>query len=141
MQIFRALCPDSSIQRLLLPLPVVRGAAPGFRDAGNNGKNGALMNVGNNGFSWSSAVSGSNGVYLNFNATNLNPSNTNSRAFGLQVRCLQAFIGDVTAGKYGDVQFFLPAPSRQRQSNPQFRSILRPQAADRVNGKFSNLLI
>ncbi len=63
--------------------------APGFRDAGNNGKNGDLMNVGNSGFSWSSSVSGSNGVYLNFNATNLNPSNTNNRAFGLQVRCLQ----------------------------------------------------
>ena len=66
--------------------------APGFRDAGNNGKFGALVNVGNNGFSWSSSVSGSNGVYLNFNTTNLNPSNVNNRAHGLQVRCLRVFI-------------------------------------------------
>ncbi|WP_298064898.1 DUF4906 domain-containing protein, partial [uncultured Rikenella sp.] len=42
--------------------------APGFRDSGNNGQDGGLMHVGNSGYSWSSAVSGSNGVYLNFGA-------------------------------------------------------------------------
>ncbi len=52
-----------------------------------------MWNVGNNGYSWSSSVSGVNGVDLNFNAANLNPSNADRRAYGFQVRCLQAFIG------------------------------------------------
>ena len=30
---------------------------------------------------------------MNFNSTNLNPSNANNRAHGFQVRCLQAFTG------------------------------------------------
>ena len=68
-----------SIQILRITRP-----APGFRERANGG----LNNVGNNGFSYSSSVSGSNGVYLNFNVTNLNPSNANSRAYGLQLRCL-----------------------------------------------------
>ncbi|WP_300728666.1 hypothetical protein [uncultured Rikenella sp.] len=58
--------------------------ASGFR----NSSSGALSNVGNDGFSYSSSVSGSNGVYLGFNVTYLNPSRANSRAYGLQLRCL-----------------------------------------------------
>ncbi len=64
--------------------------APGYRDAGSRtGGEGDLWYVGYNGYSWSSSVSGSNGVYLYFNATGLNPSNASHRAYGFQVRCLQ----------------------------------------------------
>ena len=63
--------------------------APGYRDFGRTGYEGVARNVGNNGYSWSSSVSGSNGFYLNFNTTNLNPSNANNRGHGFQVRCLQ----------------------------------------------------
>ena len=50
---------------------------------------GALWNVGNLGYSWSSSVSNTNGLYLGFSATWLITGNTNYRAFGFQVRCLQ----------------------------------------------------
>ncbi|WP_300646482.1 hypothetical protein [uncultured Rikenella sp.] len=46
------------------------------------------MGVGNNGFGYSSSVSGSNGVYLGFSVTTLFPSSADSRAYGLQLRCL-----------------------------------------------------
>ena len=61
--------------------------APGDR----NRDTGALNNVGNNGYSWASTVSGTNGMNLNFNVTWLNPSNANNRAYGFQLRCLSAF--------------------------------------------------
>ena len=66
--------------------------APGYRDFGRAGYEGVVREIGNNGFSWSSTVSGTNAFYLNFNSTNLNPSNANNRGHGFQVRCLQAFI-------------------------------------------------
>lgn len=66
-----------------------RPCAPGYR----NNPSGALGGVGNNGYSWASSVSGINGMNLWFNTTGLNPSNTNNRANGLQVRCLQVFTG------------------------------------------------
>lgn len=50
---------------------------------------GVLTSVGERGYSWSSSVSGTNGLYLHFYATYLNPSSTTNRASGLQVRCLQ----------------------------------------------------
>ncbi|WP_300828805.1 hypothetical protein [uncultured Rikenella sp.] len=63
--------------------------APGFRNAGNEtGWEGITRRIGRDGFSYSSSVSGSNGVYLNFYVTNLNPSNSNYRAYGFQLRCL-----------------------------------------------------
>ncbi|WP_300829605.1 hypothetical protein [uncultured Rikenella sp.] len=62
--------------------------APGFRDAGNNGRFGALAYVGHGGFSYSSSVSGSNGVYLHFYVTGLNPGSASDRGYGLQLRCL-----------------------------------------------------
>ena len=64
------------------------GGYPGFRHANT----GVLTNVGNEGSVWSGSASGTNGFYLNFKSTNLNPGNATNRANGLQVRCLQAFI-------------------------------------------------
>lgn len=64
------------------------GGYPGYRHANS----GALTNVGNEGSVWSGSVSGTNGCYLHFHATNLNPGNATNRANGLLVRCLQAFI-------------------------------------------------
>ncbi|WP_294598091.1 hypothetical protein, partial [uncultured Rikenella sp.] len=68
--------------------PLAWYPAPGYRDPGNNGRLGGLMDVGYGGYSWSSAVSGTNGVFLSFNAQYLNPSNVSNRGRGLQLRCL-----------------------------------------------------
>ena len=73
---------------------VLHAFQPGNR---NNGA-GTLYNVGQNGYSWSSSVPpagelSNRAYYLNFNNTGVNPQNTTNRANGLQVRCLQAFIG------------------------------------------------
>ncbi|WP_294599775.1 hypothetical protein [uncultured Rikenella sp.] len=46
------------------------------------------MYVGNYGFSYSSSVSGSNGMYLNFYVTGLDPHSAYLRGHGLQLRCL-----------------------------------------------------
>ena len=58
---------------------------PGYRHP----YTGVLTNVGERGYSWSSTVSGTDGLYLSMNATWVNPSNANNRAHGFQVRCLQ----------------------------------------------------
>ena len=68
--------------------PLAWYPAPGFRDAGNFGRLGDLVYVGHHGFSYSSSVSGSNGVYLGFDVTWLGPSSASSRAYGFQLRCL-----------------------------------------------------
>ncbi|WP_300730600.1 hypothetical protein [uncultured Rikenella sp.] len=44
-------------------------------------------------------------MYLNFNVTELNPSNTTNRANGLQLRCLSAFISPLP--------FFIRNPGRR----------------------------
>ncbi|WP_297628001.1 hypothetical protein [uncultured Rikenella sp.] len=46
------------------------------------------MHIGNNGFSWSSAISGFDGMYLGFDSAVIYPSCASSRAGGLQLRCL-----------------------------------------------------
>ena len=49
----------------------------------------ALNNAGNNGNYWSSTVnSATNARNLNFNSTNVNPTNTNNRYNGFTVRCV-----------------------------------------------------
>ena len=58
--------------------------APGFRI----NTSGALWHVGNNGYSWSSAVSSTNGMHLAFYAQSLNPGNVLGRVYGFQLRCL-----------------------------------------------------
>ena len=68
--------------------PLAWYPAPGFRDAGNSGRLGALADVGNNGCSWSSAVSSTSGVFLNFGVAHLYPSGANRRGYGFQLRCL-----------------------------------------------------
>ncbi|WP_294599297.1 hypothetical protein [uncultured Rikenella sp.] len=67
-----------------MPLGINGNPAPGFRERAN----GELVSVGSNGFSYSSSVSGSNGVYLHFVVTYLNPSSAGYRAHGFQLRCL-----------------------------------------------------
>ncbi|WP_294598906.1 hypothetical protein [uncultured Rikenella sp.] len=46
------------------------------------------MGVGNDSYSWSSAVSGIHGQFLWFNTQDLDPSNANYRAHGFPLRCL-----------------------------------------------------
>ena len=64
--------------------PLAWYPAPGYRYRDT----GEPVGVGFHGFSYSSSVSGSNGVYLNFSVTDLNPSRAHGRAYGLQLRCL-----------------------------------------------------
>ncbi|WP_294599658.1 hypothetical protein [uncultured Rikenella sp.] len=59
-------------------------AAPGFRHHASS----VLSHVGNNGSSWSSTVSSTNGVYFGFGVAWLDPNSTYSRASGFQLRCL-----------------------------------------------------
>lgn len=62
--------------------------ASGYR----NNNDGSLNNVGTNGYYWSASPNNaSNGYNLNFNSSNVNPSNNNNRANGLPVRCVQVF--------------------------------------------------
>ncbi len=70
------------------PIGSAARTAPGYRDAGHDGRLGGMMSVGHRGYSWSSAISGTNGVFLHFGATELYPSSTTHRAHGLQLRCL-----------------------------------------------------
>ncbi|MBF0647881.1 hypothetical protein IR083_03490 [Dysgonomonas sp. GY75] len=64
-----------------------------FPASGNRNNNtGTLNNVGTNGYYWSSSPNGTNGYNLNFNSSNVNPSDNNNRANGLTVRCIAAFI-------------------------------------------------
>ncbi|WP_300728516.1 hypothetical protein [uncultured Rikenella sp.] len=63
-------------------------AAPGFRDAGNNGRLGALSAVGNEGSVWSASANGTNGVFLRFLMNTAQSGYSSSRAFGFQLRCL-----------------------------------------------------
>ncbi|WP_294601243.1 hypothetical protein [uncultured Rikenella sp.] len=71
-----------------MPVFACRYPAPGYREAGNNGRLGDLMAGGDGGCSWSSTVSGPNGVFLYFYTQNLYPSDVNRRGHGLQLRCL-----------------------------------------------------
>ncbi|WP_294600817.1 hypothetical protein [uncultured Rikenella sp.] len=64
--------------------PLAWYPAPGYR----NRDTGALGRVGYGGYSWSSTVSGSNGMHLDFYVTWLNPSYANYRAYGFLLRCL-----------------------------------------------------
>ena len=58
--------------------------------AGNRDNSSAsLNNLGVNGNYWSSSVSGTNALNLNFNASSVNPANANNRANGLSVRCIK----------------------------------------------------
>ncbi len=51
-----------------------------------------MNNVGSNGYYWSSSPNNqSNGYNLNFNSTNVNPSNNNNRANGFPARCVREF--------------------------------------------------
>ncbi len=71
---------------VLTRFPKARGKhpAPGFRERAN----GALSIVGNRGYSWSSTVSSTGGMYLDFNVAWLDPSYANGRVYGFQLRCL-----------------------------------------------------
>ncbi|WP_297831208.1 hypothetical protein [uncultured Rikenella sp.] len=64
--------------------PLAWYPAPGHRHA----YSGEPVSVGGNGYSWSSTVSGTGGMYLGFSVTELSPSSTAGRASGLQLRCL-----------------------------------------------------
>ena len=68
--------------------PLAWYPAPGFRDYGRGGAEGAARYVGNYGYSWSSATNGIYGQYLVFSVTSLSSSNALNRAFGFQLRCL-----------------------------------------------------
>ncbi|WP_304708326.1 hypothetical protein [uncultured Rikenella sp.] len=47
-----------------------------------------MTGIGNVGYSWSSSVNGTNGMYLSFYTTWLNPSLAHNRSYSFQLRCL-----------------------------------------------------
>ncbi|WP_297832063.1 hypothetical protein [uncultured Rikenella sp.] len=59
-------------------------SAPGYRDSYSGGP----VKVGNGGYSWSSAIGRTNGVFLDFYAQHLSPNSVGNRGHGLQLRCL-----------------------------------------------------
>ncbi|MDR1202701.1 MAG: fibrobacter succinogenes major paralogous domain-containing protein [Tannerellaceae bacterium] len=59
--------------------------AAGYRNA----TNGALYNVGSNGYYWSYSPNGVYGYYLGFLSGSVSPSNLYSRAIGFSVRCIR----------------------------------------------------
>ncbi len=62
--------------------------APGYRDFGRTGYGGVARLVGYFGFSRSSATSGLYGLCLDFHMTSLDPSCSDYRGYGFQLRCL-----------------------------------------------------
>ncbi|WP_294600982.1 hypothetical protein [uncultured Rikenella sp.] len=62
--------------------------APGYRDYGCTDYEGVARLVGDYGYSWSSAASGTDGVFLSFGTQGLTPSSVLNRGLGLQLRCL-----------------------------------------------------
>ena len=66
------------------------GVLLAFVRSGNvNVNDGKVYNVGNSGYGRSrTASSSTNAYYLNFNPTDVNPSNNNHRWYGFPLRCL-----------------------------------------------------
>ncbi|WP_294600746.1 hypothetical protein [uncultured Rikenella sp.] len=62
--------------------------APGYRDFGRTGWEGIAKEIGNDGFSWGSTVSGASGMTFYFYSQSLLPNSVLSRGHGLQLRCL-----------------------------------------------------
>ncbi|WP_300829576.1 hypothetical protein [uncultured Rikenella sp.] len=58
--------------------------APGYRACGA----GTQSSVGNDGYSWTSTVTDTDGIRLGFSVTWFDSSSTGSRAYGFQLRCL-----------------------------------------------------
>ncbi len=65
--------------------------APGWRESGWRGveTGGKVYGVGNDGYSWSSTITGSGAHFLHFYYNGVSPQNSDGRAFGFQLRCLQ----------------------------------------------------
>ncbi|WP_297627737.1 hypothetical protein [uncultured Rikenella sp.] len=64
------------------------GTAPGFRDAGDYGRLGGVVNVGGSGYSWSVATNSIHSIFLAFDPPYLYPGYAYFRGLGLQLRCL-----------------------------------------------------
>ncbi len=57
-----------------------------------NYNSGGMGNVSSVGYNWSASLNGAtNGYNLRFDSESVNPSNSNNRANGFPVRCLQVF--------------------------------------------------
>lgn len=83
---------DEPSLRRRLPAVSSKQAALIPASGNRNNSNGGLNNVGSNGYYWSASPnSATNGYNLNFNSTNVNPSNNNNRTNGFPVRCVRAF--------------------------------------------------
>ncbi|WP_304708825.1 hypothetical protein [uncultured Rikenella sp.] len=71
---------------------MLSGTAPGYRDAGNDGRPGGLISTWNGGYIWSSTSYDSGNHYrswyLYFGMQSLGSNGTGYHATGLQLRCL-----------------------------------------------------
>ena len=84
---------NQSIQRFSLYSVVYLTSGYINPASGNrNNTDGFLNNTGVNGNYWSSSLNNaSNGYNLNFNSSNVHPSNNNNRPNGYPMRCVQVF--------------------------------------------------
>ena len=70
--------------------PILNGVVALYPASGyRHSASGAFFSTGVDGRSWSCAVSGVNVYFLWFNATVVQPTDSNYRAFGRSVRCVQ----------------------------------------------------
>ncbi|WP_298081038.1 hypothetical protein [uncultured Rikenella sp.] len=87
---------------------------PGFR----YGTSGAASNSGSSGFGYSASVSSSQGMYLDFHAAGLTPSNSDGRAFGFPLRCLSRPQGVLLAASTQKLAGTTPRGSRYPKATP-----------------------
>ena len=102
------------------------------------------MDVGYSGYSWSSAVSGTNGVFLDFSTQHLNPGYVRNRGYGLQLRCLSEVrvaltIGSLCPNKQPLLQFTDTALAmRKHRCVPPGSPGRRPRRAVPSGSKLEN---
>ncbi|WP_294600459.1 hypothetical protein [uncultured Rikenella sp.] len=92
------------------------------------------MDVGYSGYSWSSAVSGTNGVFLDFSTQHLNPGYVRNRGYGLQLRCLSEVrvaltIGSLCPNKQPLLQFTDTALAMRKHRSVAHRRFIRVLSA------------
>ena len=70
--------------------PILNGVVAFYPASGYRGAASGVFNVtGTTGYAWSSAVSGANGICLDFWSTNVHLLGGSARARGFAVRCVQ----------------------------------------------------
>ncbi|WP_294600007.1 hypothetical protein [uncultured Rikenella sp.] len=110
--------------------PLAWYPAPGYRNLAD----GVQHNVGKDGYSWSSAVSGTYGVFLDFGTQSLHPGNVVSHGHGFLLRCLSEVrvalpIGSLCPNKQPLLQFTDTALAMRKHRSVAHRRFIRVLSA------------